>query len=211
MTVTIAASSGAPLTRHWRVAVQGVHEDDEIGPLWSPRVEIFGTKDIVTTVAVPVLTFAGKVRNLDTTRSADNVAMWISIYDRNGRQLTRYIAIPLLQPLAPGAMGTFTVQLPNLPSGFDFHIQVIDKNRKDEDPQQAKALLLQQADAAKRKQQSGRCRGASHRSHESLPSGSRKCQNPIAGLESNPGEHRRLRRNSHNRTYGQGKRQDLAQ
>ena len=153
VTVTIAASFGAPLTRHWRVAVRGVYEDDEIGPLWSPRVEIFDTKDIVTTVEEPVLTFAGKVRNLDTTRSADNVAIWISIHDRNGRQLTRHIAIPTPQPLAPGAIGTFTVQLPNLPSGSDFHIQVIDKNREDEDPQQAKALLLQRADAAKRKQQ----------------------------------------------------------
>ena len=153
VTVTIAASSGAPLTRHWRVAVRGVHEDEDIGPLWSPRVEIFDTKDIVTTVEVPVLTFSGKVRNLDTTRSADNVAIWISIHDRNGRQLTRHIAIPTPQPLAPGEIGTFTVQLPNLPSGSDFHTQVLDKNREDEDPQQAKALLLQRADAAKRKQQ----------------------------------------------------------
>ena len=153
VTVTIAASAGAPLTRHWRVAVRGVHEGDEIGPLWSPRVEIFDTKDIVTTVEEPVLTFAGKVRNLDTTRSADNVALWISIHDRNGRQLTRHIAIPTPQPLAPGAIATFTVQLPNLPSGSDFHLKVLDKNSEDEDAQQAKALLLQRADAAKRKQQ----------------------------------------------------------
>ena len=153
VTVTVAASSGAPLTRHWRVAVRGVHENDEIGPLWSPRIEIFDAKDIVTTAAVPVLTFSGKVRNLDTTRSADNVVIWISIHDRNGRQLTRHIAIPTPQPLAPGAIGTFMVQLPNLPSGSDFHTQVLDKNKEDEDPQQAKALLLQRADTAKRKQQ----------------------------------------------------------
>jgi len=153
VTVTIAASSGAPLTRHWRVAVRGVHEDDDIGPLWSPRVEIFDTKDIVTTVEVPVLTLSGKVRNLDKTRSADNVAIWISIHDRNGKQLTRHIAIPTPQPLAPDEIGTFTVQIPNLPSGSNFHFKVLDKNREDEDPQQVKALLLQRADAAKRKQQ----------------------------------------------------------
>jgi hypothetical protein len=153
VTVTIAASSGAPLTRHWLVAVRGVHEDDDIGPLWSPRVEIFATKDIVTTVAVPVLTFSGKVRNLDKTRSADNIAIWISIHDRNGKQLTRHIAIPTPQPLAPGEIGTFTVQLPNLPSGSDFQTKVLDKSRADEEPQQVKGLLLQRADAERRKKQ----------------------------------------------------------
>lgn len=153
VTVTIAASSGAPLTHHWMVAVRGVHEEDDIGPLWSPRVEIFDTQDIVTTADVQVLALSGKVRNLDKTRSADNVAIWISIHDRNGRQLTRHIAIPTPQPLAPGAIGTFTVQIPNLTSGSDFHTKVLDKNREDEDPQQVKGLLLQRADTAKRKNQ----------------------------------------------------------
>jgi hypothetical protein len=153
VTVTIAAASGAPLTRRWTAAVRGVREDDDIGPLWSPRVEIFDTQDIVTTVDVPVLTLSGKVRNLDKTRSADNVALWLSIHDRNGRQLTRHIAIPTPQPLAPGEIGTFAVRIPNLPSGSDFRFEVLDKNREDEDPRQTKTLLLQRVDAAKRKQQ----------------------------------------------------------
>jgi hypothetical protein len=93
------------------------------------------------------------VRNLDKVRSADNVALWLSIHDRNGKQLTRHIAIPTPQPLAPGEIGTFTVQIPNLPSGSNFRFTVLDKNREDEDPRQTKALLLQRVDAAKQKKQ----------------------------------------------------------
>src|SRR5262249_31758628 len=89
--VVSSSSSDRSLTRRWTVEVQGVKENDDLGPIWGPRVEVFGTNSIVTTSDVPAVTLAGKVRNSDNTRSADNIAIWISLLDANRKEIFRQI------------------------------------------------------------------------------------------------------------------------
>lgn len=151
--VSVTAPSGAPLTRRWTVVVRGVQERDDIGLLWWPRVEIFGTENVVTTAAESVLTLRGKVRNIDKTRSADNVAVWVSVRDQSGRPLARHIAVPTPQPLAPGQVGAFTVLMPNITSVSDFRYELLSKSKEDEDAQRVKEQLLHRAEAAKRKKE----------------------------------------------------------
>jgi len=151
--VTVSVPSGALVTHRWTVAVRGVQERDDIGLLWWPRVEIFDTEDIVTTPDQPVLTLRGKVRNIDKTRSADNVAVWVSIRDQSGKPVARHIAVPAPQPLAPGQVGAFTVLMPNLTSVSDFHFELLSRSKEDEDPQRVKVQLLQRAEVAKQKKE----------------------------------------------------------
>src|SRR5262249_3066456 len=101
----------------------------------------------------PVLTLSGKVRNIDETRSADNVAVWVSIRDQSGKPLARHIAVPTPQPLAPDQVGAFTVLMPNITSVSGFHFELLSKSKEDEDPQRVKEHLLRRAEAAKRKKE----------------------------------------------------------
>jgi len=151
--VVVTPSSGAPLQHRWAVDVHDVEENDDIGPIWWPRVEIFDTKDIVTSANHPVLTVTGKVRNLDNARSADNVVVWVSTRDQGGKLLSRHIALPTPQPLAPGRDGTFQVLMPNLASVAGLHYEVLRRGQEDEDYKKVEEKLIQRAEAAQRRKQ----------------------------------------------------------
>jgi hypothetical protein len=151
--VVVTPSSGASLRQRWTVDVRDVKENDDIGPIWRPRMEIFDTKDLVTGSDHPVLAVTGKVRNLDDTRSADNVVVWVSTRDQSGKILSRRIAVPTPQPLAPGRVGTFQVLVPNQAAVAGLHYEVLNSNPEDEDHKKVEEKLIRRAEAAQQKKQ----------------------------------------------------------
>jgi hypothetical protein len=151
--VVVAPSSGVPLQHRWAVEVHGVEESDNIGPIWQPRIEIFDQKDIVSSADQPMLMVTGKVRNLDEVRSADNVVLWVSTRDQGGKFLSRRIAVPTPQPLAPGQVGSFEVLLPNQAAVAGFHYEVLYRNKEDEDHKKVEEKLIRRAEAARRERQ----------------------------------------------------------
>lgn len=151
--VVVTPSSGASLQQRWTVDVRDVKESDDIGLIWRPRIEIFDTKDLVTSVDLPVLEVTGKVRNLDDARSADNVVVWVSTRDQSGKTLSRRIAVPTPQPLASARVGTFQVLVPNQAAVAGLHYEVLNSNPEDEDHKKVEEKLIRRAEVAQQKKQ----------------------------------------------------------
>ncbi|MBI3795679.1 MAG: PKD domain-containing protein [Deltaproteobacteria bacterium] len=151
--VAVTPSSGVPLQHRWTVDVHDVEESDNIGPVWLPRIEIFDMKDIVTSSDQPVVIVTGKVRNLDKVRSADNVVVWVSTRDQGEKLLSRRIAVPTPQPLAPDRVGTFQVLMPNLASAAGFRYEVLNRSPEDEEHKKVEEKLIRRAQAAQQRKQ----------------------------------------------------------
>jgi hypothetical protein len=127
VSVTVRTPSGMHLNQSWIVEVQKEEEGEkDQHPRWAPLLEVFDVKDPVVTLAQKQLTLIGKVRNIDE-RSAENIVIWISGLDEQGQSISRSIALPSPQPLAPGQIANFQVRMANHPSLSRFHIEVLSK------------------------------------------------------------------------------------
>ena len=97
--VTVTAPSGTPLTHRWMAVVRGVQENDDIGLLWSPRVEVFGMKDIVTTADQPVLRQLAMCATWTKQERRQRGGMGASFVFRTGGGLPAESLSPLPSPL----------------------------------------------------------------------------------------------------------------
>jgi tetratricopeptide (TPR) repeat protein len=149
--VTVTAPSGARIAQRWTVDVHGIGDNEDLPPLWWPRVRVAESRNVVTSLDQRQITVSGKVLNPDERRSANNIIVDVIARDRNLRPLSRSIALPTPQPLGPGEVGTFEVAVPNLAAIADFHVEVLMKSKEEEDHQRVKEKLVRRAEAAMQK------------------------------------------------------------
>jgi hypothetical protein len=122
--VTAITSSGARVSHQWTVEVR--KDEGDRPTIWSPQLEI---SDLTNTVSVDKKTviIAGKLRNLDAERVAENVVVWVTAVNGQGGEISRQMTLPSPQPIEPGRTSRFQVQLSNRDDAVDFRVQVVSK------------------------------------------------------------------------------------
>ncbi len=123
--VTASAPWGKRARQEWTVEVLAARPLSQRKPVWSPRLAVLELSDEIGKDP-RVLTLTGKVRNVDE-RSAEDIVVWVTAPDGQGRPLVRRLSFPRPQPLAPGQVGTFQVFLPSRDSISRFHVEVRSK------------------------------------------------------------------------------------
>ncbi len=138
ISVTVEAPSGARLSKSWTVEVRKEEDEEATNgkgqtakqysrvPLYPPRVETFDVKDAIVSMDQKQLTVTGKVRNIDQD-SAENVAVWVTALDSQGRPVLRRIGLPKPQPLGSKEVGVFSVSMENHPAIVRFHVESVSK------------------------------------------------------------------------------------
>jgi len=122
--VIVISTTGERISHQWIVQVRADEADRP--SIWAPRLEIVEL-DNTLSKDKKVVTVSGKVRNSDEERTADNVIVWVSALNAQGEAVTRRLALPSPQPLAPGQTATFQVLLVNHDTASDFHVEVVSK------------------------------------------------------------------------------------
>jgi hypothetical protein len=123
--VTTTGPSGATIAPKWTVEVQEEQTMADRAPVWAPYLKLFDLENEISADKKQVI-IRGKVENVDE-RNADNVVVWVTALNPQGQTVTRRLALPSPQPLAPGQTATFQVALSNREDAADFHFELVSK------------------------------------------------------------------------------------
>jgi hypothetical protein len=123
--VKATGPSGASVVHRWAVEVQERPGMDELEFGGPPRLEMFELDNEVSANKKQVIV-KGKLRNVGE-REAENVIVWISALDAQQGVVSRRLALPAPQPLAPGQVATFALSFANRGEISDFRVEIVSK------------------------------------------------------------------------------------
>jgi hypothetical protein len=123
--VTAAGPSGTVVVHRWTVDVRERQETDPQGPVGPPHLEMFELDNNLSTDKKQLIV-KGKLRNVGD-HDAENVIIWISALDSQQGTISRRLALPSPQPLAPGQEATFQTIFSNRNEIADFRVEIVSK------------------------------------------------------------------------------------
>jgi hypothetical protein len=123
--VRATGPSGASVAHRWVVDVQERPGMDELEFGGPPHLEMFELDNEVSADKKQVVV-KGKLRNV-SEREAENVIVWISALNDQQEVVSRRLALPAPQPLAPGQVATFALSFANRSEISDFRIEIVSK------------------------------------------------------------------------------------
>lgn len=123
--VTATGPSGVSVGHKWVVEVQERQDTDPQGPVGPPHLEMFELDNDVS-ADKKQLVVKGKLRNVGD-HDAENVIIWISALDAQQGTVSRRLALPSPQPLAPGQEATFQTIFSNRNEIADFRVEIVSK------------------------------------------------------------------------------------
>lgn len=123
--VTATGPSGATANHRWSVDVQERQDTDPQGPVGPPHLEMFELDNDVSADKKQLIV-KGKLRNVGD-HDAENVIIWISALDAQQGTVSRRLALPSPQPLAPGQEATFQTIFSNRNEIADFRVEIVSK------------------------------------------------------------------------------------
>ena len=123
--VRATAPSGAIVVHRWEVDVWERPETEEIAFSGPPHLEIAELNNEVNEEKTRV-TVRGTLRNVSKTE-AENVIAWITALDARQGVVSRRLALPAPQPLAPNQVATFALSFANRSEIADFHVEIVSK------------------------------------------------------------------------------------
>ena len=148
--IAVSAPGGRQVTHRWSVEVYEPTLSDSFGPIYFPRLEILPLPDMVVTAGQKEVIVKGQVRNVDpASRSAENIALWVTLLDQAKRPLLRRLVVPRPQPLAAGGVGSFRIPVPRLTERMRYTVELVNLDRAEEDHEQVKNHLLRRVERAK--------------------------------------------------------------
>jgi hypothetical protein len=113
------------VAHRWVVDVQERPGMDELEFGGPPHLEIFELDNEVSADKQQVVV-KGKLRNV-SGHEAENVIVWISALNDQQAVVSRRLALPAPQPLAPGQMATFALSFANRSEISDFRVEIVSK------------------------------------------------------------------------------------
>lgn len=123
--VRATGPSGASVVHRWVVEVRERPGMDELAFGGPPHLEMFELDNEVSADRKLVVV-KGKLRNV-SEREAENVIVWISALDAQQSVISRRLALPAPQPLAPGQAATFALSFANRSEISDFRVEIVSK------------------------------------------------------------------------------------
>jgi hypothetical protein len=123
--VTATGPSGASIAHKWTVEVRDRQETDPQGPVGPPHLEMFELDNNISSDKKQLIV-KGKLRNVGD-HDAENVIIWISALDGQQGTISRRLALPSPQPLAPGQEASFQTAFSNRNEIADFRVEIVSK------------------------------------------------------------------------------------
>jgi hypothetical protein len=123
--VTATGPSGDSIVHKWTIDVQDRQEADASGPVGPPHLEMSALDNDLSADKKQVIV-KGSLRNVGD-HDAENVIIWISALDAQQGTVSRRLALPMPQPLAPGQSATFHTAFGNRDEIADFRVEIVSK------------------------------------------------------------------------------------
>ncbi len=123
--VTVTGASGASISHRWIVNVQEKQELDEQSEVGPPRLTVAELENTISADKTQVVV-KGRLQNVGE-RTVENIIAWVSALDAQQRTVSRRLALPAPQPLAPGQEAAFQTAFLNRGEIVDFHVEVVSK------------------------------------------------------------------------------------
>ena len=126
--VDVAATlpSGAILRHHWAVQVESATTPGVERAVVRAPIVLAKDLDDRESADRKTLRLVGSVQNVDD-RPAENIVVWVLALGTDGATILRQSALPIPQPLAPDAIATFELVLPNIAAIERFKVQVVSR------------------------------------------------------------------------------------